>query len=419
MPDYELEPGHGLVFCRNQRHPNGLPFRWKPEHRRAVSGPAREEPQMDVMWTNSGDSHFLEPSDLYRNNLSADLVDRLPRSERINDDEEIVHIDGRQIRRRLPKPKGEMAERLKAFREAQQANASGGATVESRLEHLDEQGVWAEVVFPSLGLWYNEISSVDLVTAAARVLNDYVADDLIRRSPRFVPTATLPLQSVEASVQEIQRCAELGFHAVFLPTGQPNDMPYWNDPSWDPLWDACANTGMVVAYHIGTDSGPGARAYRGRGGAIMNFVHTTFGGQAAVVALVAAGVLERHPDLKVLVSEGGATWAPFLGDRMNELVRQQPMWDDGTLSMLPKEYVMRQVYASFQHDETAIPALTAMGYRNVMFGTDYPHTEGTFPHTQKVLHELFDDVDAETSHRIRIGAFAELFPHTGTPPQAP
>ena len=64
----------------------------------------------------------------------------------------------------------------------------------------------------------------------------------------------------------------------------------------------------------------------------------------------------------------------------------------------------------------AVPAVAHMGYRNVMCGTDYPHIEGTFPHTQKVLHELLDGVDPEVSFRIRIGAFLELFPHVGLPP---
>ena len=57
-----------------------------------------------------------------------------------------------------------------------------------------------------------------------------------------------------------------------------------------------------------------------------------------------------------------------------------------------------------------------MGYQNIMFGTDYPHLEGTYPHTQKVLHELFDGVDPVTSDRIRMGAFLDLFPHVGRPP---
>ena len=56
-----------------------------------------------------------------------------------------------------------------------------------------------------------------------------------------------------------------------------------------------------------------------------------------------------------------------------------------------------------------------MGFTNILFGTDYPHIEGTFPHTQKVLHEILDGVDDDVSYRIRIGAFLELFPSVGEP----
>ena len=101
---------------------------------------------------------------------------------------------------------------------------------------------------------------------------------------------------------------------------------------------------------------------------------------------------------------------------MNEAYRQHPMFVRPKLSLLPKEYIYRQVYASFQHDESAIPTVTAMGYRNVMWGSDYPHLEGTYGHTQETLHELFDDVPEDVSRRVRIEAFSELFPHVGEPP---
>jgi predicted TIM-barrel fold metal-dependent hydrolase len=286
-----------------------------------------------------------------------------------------------------------------------------------RLQHLDDQGVWGEVVYPSLGLWYGQIRDAHLVHEAAKVLNDFVHDELLRTSPRFVPTATLPLQSVELSVQEAQRCAELGFLAVFLPTEPGKDQPYWNDDHWEPLWATCEEAGLVVGVHIGTDA-DGNRPYRNPGGALLNYLDTTFGGQKAAAQLVAGGALQRHPNLRVLISEGGATWAPFVGDRLNEAYRQHPMFDDGRLPKPPKEYIMGQVYASFQHDETAIPAMTAMGYRNVLFGTDYPHIEGTYPHTQKVLAELLSGVDAETSARVRYGSFHELFPSVGLPPRS-
>jgi predicted TIM-barrel fold metal-dependent hydrolase len=77
-----------------------------------------------------------------------------------------------------------------------------------------------------------------------------------------------------------------------------------------------------------------------------------------------------------------------------------------------------QVYASFQHDESAVGAVTDMGYNNVMWGSDYPHLEGTYGHTQLTLHHLFDGVDEKVKDRILIGSFNELFPSAGVPPLA-
>ena len=371
---------------------------------------------MDTLWTNSGDSHFIEPRNLFKENLPAALADRLPRSEKISDTEEIVHIDGRSFRRQLPRPpKPSTARAMVEFAEAMQQGGEGASRGAVRLEHLDDQGVWGEVIYPSLGLWYGQIHDPHLVAEAAKVLNDHVHDELIRTSPRFVPTATLPLQSIELSIEEAHRCAELGFLAVFLPTEPAKTDPYWNDDHWEPLWSACAEAGLVIGVHIGTDA-DGNRPYKNPGGALLNYLDTTFGGQKAAAQFVAGGALERHPELRVLISEGGATWAPFVGDRLNEAYRQHPMFDDGRLAKPPKEYIMEQVYASFQHDETAVPAFTGMGFHNILFGTDYPHIEGTYPHTQKVLHEMLDGVDDDVSYRIRIGAFLDLFPSVGVPP---
>jgi hypothetical protein len=77
---------------------------------------------------------------------------------------------------------------------AMQQGGDGQGKGSVRVQHLDDQGVWGEVVYPSLGLWYGQIQDAHLVHEAAKVLNDFVHDELIRTSPRFVPTATLPLQ---------------------------------------------------------------------------------------------------------------------------------------------------------------------------------------------------------------------------------
>jgi predicted TIM-barrel fold metal-dependent hydrolase len=366
---------------------------------------------MDKIWANSGDSHFLEPEDLFTSSLPTRLAERMPRSEKF-DGYELVHVDGETMRRALPKPirdgefKGMTIEQISL-------RPPGSTDVKLRLKDLDEEGIWGEVTYPSLGMWASMIKDPELVREGAKALNDWALAELQGTSSRLVATASLPLLDTADAVAELQRCAANGYHAVFLPTVPPQSRPNWNDEVWDPMWAAAEEANIVVAFHIGTDGEQ--VVYRGRGGALLNFNETTYGGQRAVAQLIASGVFDRQPNLKVLVSEGGATWVPFLGDRMNESARQQPMYVWPKLDLLPKEYMNRNVYASFQHDETAVPTYTAMGYRNVMFGSDYPHLEGTFGHTQETLQGLFEGVDEAVRRRITVGSFLELFPHVGEP----
>jgi len=149
--------------------------------------------------------------------------------------------------------------------------------------------------------------------------------------------------------------------------------------------------------------------YRGPGGAIMNYAETTFSGQRAAMKMVASGALDRHPNLKVLISEGGATWVPFLGDRLLEGYRQHHMAVRPKLTRNPKEILFSQVYASFQHDISAVQIIEDTQYDNVMWGDDYPHLEGTYGHTQETLHQLFDSVDPRIQDRVLRGTFEELF----------
>lgn len=371
---------------------------------------------MDKIWANSGDSHFLEPEDLWQKNLPERLARLMPRSEKDADGQhETVHIDGQSFRRRLPNPK------LVEFRDASH-RPPGAHNVAKRLEDLDQEGVWGEVVFPSLGMWNASFRTPEALREAIKVSNDWAHSEILKASPRLVPTAQVSQLSIDDAVAEVERTAALGFKAVFLPTAPPSYVKDYQFDDWEPFWAACEAADMVIAFHIGSDPVDLAQGetlgitYRGPGGAVLNYTETTFSGQRATMKMVASGALDRHRNLKILISEGGATWVPFLGDRMTEGYRQHHTMAFPKLSRSPKEILYEQVYASFQHDETAVSAVTGMGYRNVMWGSDYPHMEGTFGHTQETLHGLFDGVDHDTRYRITVGAFLDLFPEVGAPP---
>ncbi|GMU78857.1 MAG: amidohydrolase [Acidimicrobiia bacterium] len=367
------------------------------------------------IWAHSGDSHFLEPLDLWTANLPADMAARVPHvSVDAETGIETIHLDGMSFERPVPNPKQQ------EFYEASH-RPPGARDATARLKDLDAEGIWGELVFPSLGMWNAAFRDPILLREAIKVSNDWAMAEIEGVSPRLVVATQVSMLDIDDAVAELHRLASMGAKAVFLPTTPPKAQDDYHRDTWEPFWAAAEEAGIVIAFHIGTDpidldSDTIGINFRGPGGAVLNYVETTYSGQRAVTKMVASGALDRHPTLKVLVSEGGATWVPFLGDRMNEGYRQHAMMVRPQLSLLPKEILYRQVYASFQHDESAIGAMTAMGYRNVLWGSDYPHMEGTFGHTQETLHHLFDGVDPEVRYRITRGAFLELFPQVGEPP---
>ncbi len=280
---------------------------------------------MAKIWANSGDSHFLEPDDLWRSRLPADLAELMPRAVKDADGEqETVYVDGQSFRRRLPG--AAQAEFLEAS-----SRAPGARDVEKRLIDLDHEGIWGEVVFPSLGMWNASFRTRVAVREAIKVSNDWAHEEILQVTPRMVPTAQVSMLSIDDAVAEVERTAEMGFRAVFLPTTPPSATPDYNRDDWEPFWSACEKAGTVVAFHIGTDpvdfaAGENLGAvFRGPGAAVLNYTETTFSGQRAAMKMVASGALDRHPQLKVLISEGGATWVPFLADRMTEGYRQHHM----------------------------------------------------------------------------------------------
>jgi len=340
----------------------------------------------------------------------------VPRSEQDPDGLwESIHVDGQVFRRRLPS----IAQR--EFIKATVA-AAGSRDVGKRLADLDGEGIWSELVFPSLGMWSGSFRTPELFREAMRASNDWSKETIMDHSPRLIPTAQVSTLDIDDAVDELKRCGAMGFKAVFLPVAPHPAQRDYHHEEWEPFWATAEEIGMVIAFHIGTEPIDFAAGnsigvtYHGPGGAVLNYTETSFGGQRAVVKLVASGALDRHPNLRVLVSEGGATWVPFIADRMEEGYRQHAMVVRPKLKRSPREIIYSQVYASFQHDSSAIAAVTAMGFNNVLWGSDYPHMEGTFGHTQETLHRLFDGVDRKTTDRILFGSFVELFPDAPPPP---
>ena len=346
----------------------------------------------EKIWAHSGDSHAMEPDDLWTSRLPKRLADRAPRTER-GEKYEIVYLDGKQLNRQL----NDFADAMRP---------PGASDIAIRLQDLDREGVRCQLAFPSVGFWSVYIEDPELCRAVVRAWNDWSLQEVMSWQKRIFTPAIVPLAEPADAAAEVEWAAQQGFQSIFLPCTMPAEKD-WGLDLWEPLWAAADANNMVLAYHIGT--GGENVVYRGPGGAVVNYMETTYPGMRVVSHLVAGGALDRHPDLKVLIAEGGAGWVPAIGDRMDEAYRQHGMFVRPRLNRLPSEIVRAQIYTSFQHDISAVQIIEGTGYDNVMWGDDYPHLEGTYGHTQETLHQLFDSVQPRITERLLRGTFEELF----------
>src|SRR5262249_25493408 len=166
---------------------------------------------MSKIWANSGDSHLVEPADLFSASLPAELAERMPRSVKDPDGRwETVYVDGSEFRRRMPGGALVDAETGQSMNE----KAPGSNDPHLRLKDLDEEGIWAELIYPSIGIWAHSIRDPELLAAGSAAVNDW-AIDFQRVSTRYVCTATIPTLDVEHAAAEVERAAGLGFKAAF------------------------------------------------------------------------------------------------------------------------------------------------------------------------------------------------------------
>ena len=212
------------------------------------------------------------------------------------------------------------------------------------------------------------------------------------------------------AVAEIERVADLGFHAAYFSGRRHRPAEDWNARD---RGSRCGRRSTRPGSCAASTSAPNrttpaartARTSAGPGGALLNYVETTYGGQRAVSKVIASGVFDRHPALQ--------------GDRVRRRCHLGPVRRRPPRRGVPAARVRGAAARSndcrastststcTRRSSTTArppPRYWAMGWQNVCWGSDYPHLEGTFGHTQKTLHELFDDVDAETRQRISVGS---------------
>jgi predicted TIM-barrel fold metal-dependent hydrolase len=381
----------------------------------------------------SADGHLLEPTDLFTTRLPVHLRDRAVWEEDF-EIEPFVPGGARNFRRLHTS--GFQGWTISRYRQTQGRTPEGDP--EMILEDMDSDGIDVQVMHPNLSQFGLYTDDHELSIAHARVYNDFLLERYSPYFHRLCPTAPIPLTDIGDAVAEIERIAGTGLRALLLPATPPQ--PYYLR-DYDPVWAAAAAHGMQIFFHTQTggvkvndtsattlkvvmenaqqvnqpmtDKAAARRM-------ITQAVFQPLAPQQLICELIGGGVPERFPSLHFCLIEFNANWLAALIGGMDKCwvtgIGQDAdwwlgVWDDTRPStdqpgmaqlfrlnekwpypLKPSEYLKRQFHVQFQDDPVAVACRHITGVQSIMWGSDYPHAEGTFGSSQKLIDQLFAGV---------------------------
>ena len=358
------------------------------------------------------DGHLLEPHDLWERHMEGALRAKAPRLVRDRHGDIRIEMEGRLYPQVEGKGKG-----FPGLPEAwYQTDAKGKFRSEdivrpqSRLKAMDTDGIDIAVPFPTLGLYTVDARDPELNAAICRAYNNWLHQEYLAADrARLVGVGMITLRDVKAAVAEMRRCVtDLGFKGVYL---RPNPLPgvALEDPVYDPIWSEAERLGVPVMFHEGTDGQlPTAGLDRYDNFFMTHMISHPFEQMLAALSMIAGGVCERFPRLKVAFLESGCAWLPFWLHRMHEHWEKRAH-EVPWLKNDPVAVFRRQCMISCDPDEATIPAVVDyIGEDYVCWASDYPHWDAVFPGAVEELRKHMSGL-SEGAQRKILGDNARRF----------
>ena len=368
---------------------------------------------LNLDWLVSVDDHLYEPPNLWQDRVPARYRDVAPRVVTTGEGEFWLYEDtkvrtGVGLGARAGKTRQELTPDPLTFAEMR----PGCYDAAARIEDMDTAGIISSLCFPTYprfcGQIFSEAKDRELGLLCLKAYNDWVIEEWCSHAPgRLLPLTLIPLWDPQLAAAELERCAAMGSHTfAFSENPEPLGFPTINDPDryWEPVMSVANDTGMVVSMHTGSSST--MPAINKHAGFMANLAWGANRTSGAMLAWLFSGYFQTYPNLKIALSEGEVGWIPYFLERAQYVYDTDHHWIDRGYTMgvgagksggIPYEgdldihaLYLDHVYGCLIDDSVGLRNIDVIGENNVMYETDYPHSDTTWPDSIKLARERLD-----------------------------
>ncbi len=286
---------------------------------------------------------------------------------------------------------------------------------QARLDDMTLNGVEAQLCFPNYPRFAGQIflrgQDKDLALLCVKAYNDWMVEEWCAGTGgRLIPLCLVPLWDPELAAAEVRRNAARGVRAVaFSEIPAYLGLPSLYTSHWDPFFAACEETGTVLCIHIGSGTKTPQTSADANDAVAATIIFCN--SIASMTDYMLSGVLARYPKMKMMYAECQVGWIPYLLERIDDVWDTHRGWSNSQVLCPepPSTYYHQSIYSCFFKDNVGVQLIDKIGHDKVMFETDYPHQDGTFPHSRRAAAEQFGHLDQNLIRKIARGNAISLF----------
>ena len=261
------------------------------------------------------------------------------------------------------------------------------STAKSWLEALDENGLESTVLYPTLGLFIGFVKDAEWAVALCRAYNSFLHEEFIRVSPRLKAVALLPVQAPQEAAAELRRAVtQLGLSGAMLTADGSHLL---GDSRFLPVYEEAQRLDSPLAVHATGSHLGGAGVDLFPKFIQAHTVSHPFGQMRQLTSIIFEGIPERFPGLRLAFLEAGVSWVPYWMWRMDEEYEKRGAVEARALKRKPSDYITGgSIYFSCESEEPLLPqTVQLVGEDQIMYASDYPHWDNSFPRSIKELQE--------------------------------